>query len=86
MVLNYNIAYSGLTTMPASAGHFHFGAPGRARAANVFYTFPSTASPIAGTVTLNAAQADSLMAGKVYINLHTSANPGGEIRANVVVK
>jgi hypothetical protein len=84
MVLNYTITYSGLSTMPASAGHFHFGRPGRA--GSVFYTFPTTTSPITGTVTLNPAQADSLMAGRVYANLHTSANAGGEIRANVVVK
>jgi hypothetical protein len=86
MVLNYTITYSGLTTMPATAGHFHFSAPGKVRPANVFYTFPTTTSPITGSVTLNSAQADSLMAGKVYANLHTPANPGGEIRANVVVK
>ena len=84
MVLNYSITYSGLSTMPASAGHFHFGKPGKA--GSVFYTFPNTTSPITGTVTLNPAQADSLMAGRVYANLHTDANKGGEIRANVVVK
>jgi CHRD domain len=29
------------------------------------------------------AQAADLMAGKYYVNVHTAANPGGEIRGEV---
>jgi hypothetical protein len=86
LVLNYTITYSGLTSPTATSGHFHFGKPGKARAANVFYTFTSTASPITGSLTLNPAQADSLLAGRVYANLHTDANKPGEIRADLVAK
>jgi hypothetical protein len=40
----------------------------------------SLTSPIRGKATLTAAQAADLMAGKWYVNLHTAANPNGEIR------
>jgi hypothetical protein len=38
-----------------------------------------------GTVTLSAAQATDLLAGKMYINIHTGTNGNGEIRGNIVI-
>lgn len=38
-----------------------------------------------GTVTLTAAQAMALQEGRLYINVHTSVNPGGEIRGYMIV-
>ncbi|MFK7736512.1 MAG: CHRD domain-containing protein [Pirellulaceae bacterium] len=35
-----------------------------------------------GTVTLTSAQATEILAGQYYINVHTAANGGGEIRGN----
>jgi hypothetical protein len=46
----------------------------------------SLASPIKGTATLTAAQVADLKAGKWYVNVHTAANPGGEIRGQVNVQ
>jgi hypothetical protein len=43
-------------------------------------------SPIKGTATLTAAQSADLLAGKWYVNLHTAANGGGEIRGQALVK
>jgi hypothetical protein len=40
-------------------------------------------SPFTGEATLTAAQVNDLMAGKWYVNLHTAAYPGGEIRGQV---
>lgn len=37
------------------------------------------------TVTLTAPQATQLLAGQLYLNAHTAANTGGEIRGNLVV-
>lgn len=37
------------------------------------------------TVTLTAGQETQLMNGQFYLNAHTSANGGGEIRANLVL-
>jgi hypothetical protein len=31
-------------------------------------------------------QADSLKAGRIYANIHTTANSGGELRANLTAK
>ena len=41
------------------------------------------ASPIIGSATLTPAQVDQLKQGLWYINLHTAANPGGELRGQV---
>ena len=39
--------------------------------------------PFEGSATLNDAQAAELMDGKWYVNVHTAANKGGEIRGQV---
>ena len=41
------------------------------------------ASPAQGSATLTDAQAADLVAGRYYINIHTAANPAGEIRGQV---
>jgi hypothetical protein len=33
---------------------------------------------------LTAAQVDELKAGKMYVNVHTAAHPGGEIRGQLM--
>lgn len=77
--LTCTVTYAGLTP---SAGHFHTGAPGVA--GPVVIQFPYVAySPITGSTLLTQMQEDALLAGNMYANLHTSANPNGEIRANV---
>ena len=48
--------------------------------------FPSRTlqSPIEGTATLTENQAGDLLAGKWYANIHTAANPGAELRGQMV--
>ena len=43
---------------------------------------PST-SPFEGSATLTDAQAAELMAGQWYVDVHTAAHPGGEIRGQL---
>ena len=43
----------------------------------------NAASGSEGSATLTDAQAADLTGGKYYINIHTAANPGGEIRGQV---
>jgi hypothetical protein len=38
-----------------------------------------------GTVTLDSTQATWLQEGRLYINVHTVQNPGGEIRGYLIV-
>jgi hypothetical protein len=82
--LTYNITYSGLSG-PALAAHIHGPAEPGANA-GVAIPFASPASPITGTATLTDAQAADLAAGKYYVNVHTDANKGGEIRGQIVKK
>ena len=80
--LSWKLTYSGLSG-PATAAHFHGPAePGKN--AGVAVAIPNaTASPAEGSATLTDAQAADLTAGKYYINVHTAANPTGEIRGQV---
>lgn len=41
-------------------------------------------SPVEGSATLTEQQAADLADGKFYVNVHTQAYPGGEIRGQVV--
>ena len=78
--LTWNGRYSGLTG-PATAAHFHTGEPGKNGGVAVPIT--PNASPFEGSATLTDAQAADLLAGKWYVNVHTEANKGGEIRGQV---
>jgi hypothetical protein len=81
--LTWTLTYSGLTG-PATAAHFH-GPAEPDKNAGVAIAIPhATSSPVKGSATLTAAQASDLEAGKYYINIHTAANPGGEIRGQVI--
>jgi hypothetical protein len=80
-MLTWKTTYSGLTG-PATMAHFHGPAePGKN--APVVVPFKDAASGAEGSATLTDAQAADLMAGKMYINVHTEANKGGEIRGQV---
>lgn len=77
--LSWTVTYTGLSG-PATGAHFHGPAMAGANAGVVVPMTGSLTSPIRGTASLTAAQAADLMAGKWYVNLHTAANPNGEIR------
>ena len=80
-VFSYDATYSGLTG-PATAAHFHGPALPGANAGPVV-PIANPASPIKGQATLTDAQVADLTAGKWYLNIHTAAHPGGEIRGQV---
>ena len=80
--LTYTVNYKDLTG-PATAAHFHGPADAKTNAAVVVPVNGAVTSPIKGEATLTDAQAADLLAGKLYVNIHTAANPGGEIRGQV---
>jgi hypothetical protein len=80
--LSWKVTYTGLSG-PATAAHFH-GPAEAGKNAGVAVAIPNaTSSPAEGSAILTDAQAADLVAGKYYINIHTAANPGGEIRGQV---
>lgn len=81
-MLTWKATYSGLTG-PATMAHFH-GPAEAGKNAGVAVPFANPASGAEGRATLTDAQAADLLAGRYYINIHTDANKGGEIRGQVM--
>ncbi len=82
-VLRYHIVFSGLTG-PVIAAHFHGpAAEGENAGPQIPIKGSPITSPIHGRATLTPAQEQDLEGGKWYFNLHTKANPGGEIRGQI---
>jgi hypothetical protein len=73
-------AFSGLSG-PAIAAHVHFGAPGVA--GGVVFPLTISGSTLSGTFTPTPADLTNLRAGNWYVNIHTSLNPGGEVRGQL---
>ncbi|MGY4330287.1 hypothetical protein ACVWWG_004704 [Bradyrhizobium sp. LB7.2] len=79
--LTYAVTYAGLTGL-AMGAHFH-GPVEAGKNAGIVLPFKTVQSPIQGSATLTDAQAADLLAGRWYANIHTAANPGGELRGQM---
>jgi CHRD domain-containing protein len=83
--LSWMIEFSELSG-PATAAHFHGPAAAGVNAGvqvNIGDVSGLT-SPMNGSAVLTSSQATSLLDGDMYINIHTAANPNGEIRGQVM--
>lgn len=81
-VFTWTVAYAALTGT-VTAAHIH-GPAEEGKNAGVVIPFTGVASsPITGSTTLTEAQIADLRAGKWYVNIHTAANPNGEIRGMI---
>ncbi len=81
--LTWKGTYSGLTG-PAIGAHFHRGDRGKNGPVVIpIFNQSSATSPFAGSKTLTDAQAEDLLAGHWYVNVHTPTNKGGEIRGQL---
>ena len=89
--LTYTVSYQGLSGAVTGA-HFHRGVAGVN--GSVIKGFVTTGALASGMFTgvwkasdatqpLTTAFVESLLTGRVYVNIHTAANPGGEIRGQV---
>jgi len=84
-MLTWNVTYSSLSG-PATMAHLHGPATTGKNAPPVVWLSEKGAAvsnPIKGQATLTPEQAQQMTAGEWYINVHTQANPNGEIRGQV---
>jgi hypothetical protein len=84
--LSWDGSFSGLTG-PATAAHFHGPAEAGKNAGVAIWISEKGqpfASPFKGQATLTDAQAADLEKGMWYVNVHTAANPGGELRGQLM--
>lgn len=81
--LSWTIEYADLTG-PAIGAHIH-GPAAAGENADVVIDLGAGGleSPIQGTIEITAEQAAQLGDGLWYVNVHTDANPGGEIRGQL---
>ena len=81
--LSYRMTFDKLSG-PALAAHFHGPAgPGKNAGVVVPIGGKGPTSPVFGSATLTAEQEKQLEAGQWYVNVHTAADKGGEIRGQV---
>jgi hypothetical protein len=73
---------SGLSGAPTAA-HFH-GPAKSGKNASVQLAIPNPAAKFQGSALLTDKQAAALLDGQIYVNIHTVAHPGGELRGQVV--
>jgi hypothetical protein len=69
----------------ATAAHFHGPAEPGKNAAVMVPAPGTTTGAFEGTATLTDEQAKALTAAQTYFNVHTAANPNGELRGQVEV-
>lgn len=86
-VVTWSVAFSGLAS-PATMAHFHGPAPMGKNGPVVVWLSQrgssAVTSPITGQATLSPAQAAEFLAGNMYVNVHTTDHPDGELRGQVM--
>lgn len=82
-VLSWRVTHSALSG-PVTGAHIHGPAgPGQNAGVVIPFTGNLNASPITGETRITQQQLTQLMSGQWYVNLHTPANPQGEIRGQL---
>ena len=81
-VLRYSMTWNKLSG-PVTVAHFHGPARKGHDAPPVVLITGPYQSPLTGSVSLDQDQEDMLHNGTLYVNLHTSAHPNGEARAQL---
>lgn len=77
--LEYFVNYDGVAPTKVDI----HGPAGTGENATAIVTIPVSESPINGTTTLTPEQASELLAGKLYLDIHSQAHADGEIRGQI---
>jgi hypothetical protein len=78
--LDYKIVANGLTG-PIASAHLHYGA--RGTNGGVAYPLTFSGNTLVGSLVVPFSFVDSMFRGLIYMNIHTAANAGGEIRGQI---
>lgn len=81
-VLSWKVTFTGLSGEVTGA-HIHGPASAGENAGVVIPFMTGMSGTITGQTNLTSAQALDLAAGRWYVNIHTAAFPGGEIRGQL---
>jgi hypothetical protein len=85
--LTWKLTWAKLTG-PAGAAHIHMGAMGTPGGVVVTLCTPcgNASGTKSGTATITASLLKTIQKHGTYVNVHTTKNPNGEIRGQVVAK
>lgn len=85
-VLTFNYSFSNLSSN-STAAHFHgpaaVGVNAGVRIGHTGFPTGVTSGNYSNTFTLSASNETEMLSGLWYLNIHTTSNPGGEIRGQV---
>ena len=78
--IDYKVTANGLSG-PITGAHLHYG--GFGTNGGVAYPLTVNGNTLTGSLTVPFSFVDSIYRGLIYMNIHTAANPGGEIRGQI---
>ncbi|MGB3078021.1 MAG: CHRD domain-containing protein, partial [Saprospiraceae bacterium] len=80
--VEYFVVFDSLSG-PATGAHFHAGAPGTSGGVVIPMTSDVNGNVITGSQPLSLDLVNKMLEGGLYMNIHTAAHPGGEVRGQV---
>ncbi|MFZ1675841.1 MAG: CHRD domain-containing protein, partial [Saprospiraceae bacterium] len=80
--VEYFVVFDSLSG-PATAAHFHSGAPGTNGGVVIPLTSDISGNIITGSQPLTIDLLNKMLEGGLYMNIHTAAHPGGEVRGQI---
>lgn len=80
--LKWKLTFQNLSGV-STAAHIHMGRKGKSGPVLIALCGAGCKSPVSGATIVSPAVAKTLSSGGTYVNVHTTKNPGGEIRGQL---